>query len=231
MILVILGAGASYDSVPSKPPSITTYDRTRLPNRPPLANELFADTPIVNDTLALFPECHPIVPYLQNLPQGSTIESVLEGLQAESEADLFRKRQLVAVRCLKGLLPQTRTILSIGWRGMETHFLKMLAESLAGKPAIGTCAVAGNSTAAKDVLAQFRNAGISITGSRYDKGFTEFVKSRRAEIFCGKEVRLRGPEESATIDDTHEAVVNDSNFDPRIGSGDFDPRVDRDKDE
>ena len=133
MILVILGAGASYDSVPSKPPSITTYDRTRLPNRPPLANELFADTPIVNDTLALFPECHPIVPYLQNLPQGSTIESVLEGLQAESEADLFRKRQLVAVRCLKGLLPQTRTILSIGWRGMETHFLKMLAESLAEK--------------------------------------------------------------------------------------------------
>jgi SIR2-like domain len=347
MILVIFGAGASYDSVPSKPASLTKlWGRQSLPNRPPLANDLFSDIEVVKDALKRFPECYPIVPYLQDIPANQTIENVLENLQSESEMDVVRKRQLAAVRyylhlvirdfeqrwlsvhngitnfvtlldqvrrahrteepvcivtfnydcmiedalrrsldisitsmshfienpeyklfklhgsvnwgkkikapfdrveqgrsvwdlikelireadklelssdfelvnefpiaklnvvplfpaiaipvvtkreyecpdehlrCLKDLLPQTRTILSIGWRGMEKHFLKMLAESLAGKPPIPACAVAGSAPGAKQVLIQLQDAGLSIKGRRYKMGFTEFVKDRLAERFC-----------------------------------------------
>jgi hypothetical protein len=42
MIMVIFGAGASYDSVPSRPPRGLNA-RQFLPNRPPLASELFLD--------------------------------------------------------------------------------------------------------------------------------------------------------------------------------------------
>jgi hypothetical protein len=43
MIMVIFGAGASYDSVPSRSPKIGIYRRKMLPSRPPLATELFLD--------------------------------------------------------------------------------------------------------------------------------------------------------------------------------------------
>jgi hypothetical protein len=393
MILVIFGAGASYDSVPSKPASLPKWNRNSLPNRPPLANDLFSDIEVVNEALGRFPECYPIVPYLQGIPDNQTIENVLEDLQSDSENDVVRKRQLTAVRyylhlvirdfevkwqnvhngitnyvtlldqvrrarkseepvcivtfnydcmieaalrrslgisitamshsiepefklfklhgsvnwgrkvkapfdsvnsgrsvwdlikeliqeadklelssdfemvsefpiaklvtvplfpalaipvvtkrdyecpdehlkCLKDLLPQTRTILSIGWRGMEKHFLKMLAESLEGKSSIDTYTVAGDATAAKQVLVQFQGAGIRIKGRRYAKGFTEFVKSRQAESFCGKEVRLRDSEETR-IEDIDEPVAGkigeDPNFDPRLPSGHFDPRIDKDE--
>jgi hypothetical protein len=41
MILVVFGAGASYDSVPSRPPA--QYGRGHLQNRPPLGAELFLE--------------------------------------------------------------------------------------------------------------------------------------------------------------------------------------------
>lgn len=62
MILVIFGAGASYDSVPSKPPA--KVPRAQHPSRLPLASELFLDTGVFADSLTRFPQCHPIVPYL-----------------------------------------------------------------------------------------------------------------------------------------------------------------------
>lgn len=96
MIMVILGAGASYDSVPSRPPS--GYPRAALYSRPPLANELFLDGGLFADALGRFPECHPIVPYLQRVPAGTTLEHTLETLQAETETDAERHRQLAAIR-------------------------------------------------------------------------------------------------------------------------------------
>src|SRR5262245_59609321 len=100
MILVIFGAGASYDSVPSKPASQTElWGRKLLPNRPPLANDLFSDIDVVTGALRRFPECYPIVPYLQDIPDNQTIETVLENLRSESETDVVRKRQLAAIRC------------------------------------------------------------------------------------------------------------------------------------
>lgn len=96
MILVILGAGASYDSCPSRPPG--AFPRSSEPFRPPLAAELFLDSAIVRDALSRFPECHPLVPYLQNIPAETTLEHVLDGLQGEAAADPERHRQLAAIR-------------------------------------------------------------------------------------------------------------------------------------
>jgi hypothetical protein len=63
MILVIFGAGASYDSIPSRPPS--QYIRAQLASRLPLAKELFLTRGVFSETLSYYPQCHPIVPYLQ----------------------------------------------------------------------------------------------------------------------------------------------------------------------
>ena len=99
MILAVFGAGASYDSVPSKPPARgSTAIRPQQPNRLPLASELFLDTGVFADSLARFPQCHPIVPYLQAIPPGETLEHTLEVLQAESETDPERRRQIAAIR-------------------------------------------------------------------------------------------------------------------------------------
>src|SRR6185295_13423277 len=87
--------------------------------------------------------------------------------------------------CLRNLLPETRTILAIGWRGMEKDFLGMLAKALSGKPVVRACSVAGSLEDAKRVLDQFKYAGISIKEYPYSRGFTEFIKSERAEGFCG----------------------------------------------
>jgi hypothetical protein len=59
MILVIFGAGASFDSVPSRPPK--NYPRESLQSRPPLAAELFLDNELCNNGLGRFPQCHPII--------------------------------------------------------------------------------------------------------------------------------------------------------------------------
>jgi hypothetical protein len=94
--MVIFGAGASYDSAPSQPSSL--YPREQIPVRLPLATELFLDKDPFAQALNRFPQCHPIVPYLQSAPNGVTIEQTLESLQSEAEKDPERKRQLAAIR-------------------------------------------------------------------------------------------------------------------------------------
>ncbi len=96
MLMVIFGAGASYDSMPSRPPSI--YPRSAIESRPPLAEELFLDSGFFAEALSRFSDCHPIVPYLQNVPQGKTLEHTLETLRSEAKTDPTRKRQLAAVQ-------------------------------------------------------------------------------------------------------------------------------------
>ena len=93
MIAVIFGAGASYDSVPSQRPKMRPADI-----RPPLANDLFLDRPLVRDALRYFPQCHPIIPYLQAVPAGQALEHVMEELREEAKADIERAKQMAAVR-------------------------------------------------------------------------------------------------------------------------------------
>lgn len=97
MLLVIFGAGASYDSAPSYPPS----PGDGLVDRPPLANELFDNRLRFADALTTFWECQPLVPRLRDLNHFSpavTLESQLEGFRAEAETYPKRHKQLAAVR-------------------------------------------------------------------------------------------------------------------------------------
>src|SRR5437870_3163591 len=92
MLMVIFGAGASYDSDPSR---ATAGPRGDYPDRPPLANQLFDNRGEFAHDLSYFPECKPIVPYLRRT---QAIEEQLERLQAESTEYSMRHQQLAAVR-------------------------------------------------------------------------------------------------------------------------------------
>src|SRR5580704_12327085 len=48
--------------------------------------------------LVRFPQCHPIIPYLQNIPPDGNLEHTLETLQLEADTDPERRRQLAAIR-------------------------------------------------------------------------------------------------------------------------------------
>ncbi|MGA3061852.1 MAG: hypothetical protein ABSD90_01350 [Methylocystis sp.] len=96
MIMVIFGAGASFDAVPSRPP--WAYPREMLDSRLPLATELFLDLELFTGWVANFPQCKPIIPYLRSIPPGVTLEHVLENLQEEGKTDPERLRQIAAIR-------------------------------------------------------------------------------------------------------------------------------------
>ncbi|MGA7760709.1 MAG: hypothetical protein WCA59_03105 [Candidatus Binataceae bacterium] len=90
MLMVVFGAGASFDSVPSKP------IRAEDINRPPLANQLFDTRPSFKSAMARFEKCLPVIPYLQE--QHASVERVLERLQEEAKDYPERDRQLAAIR-------------------------------------------------------------------------------------------------------------------------------------
>jgi hypothetical protein len=90
MLMVIFGAGASFDSVPSIP--IRPEDQYR----PPLADRLFDTRPIFKETMARFEKCQPVIPYLQD--RYAAVERVLEWLQEEAKNYAEGYRQLAAIR-------------------------------------------------------------------------------------------------------------------------------------
>jgi hypothetical protein len=92
MILVILGAGASFDSVPNHRPE------ELQPFRPPLADRLFDDRPLFQQIAARFSRCQPIVPHLRHLRQKETLEQRLAGFREEADKNPERHKQLAAVR-------------------------------------------------------------------------------------------------------------------------------------
>lgn len=108
MLLVIFGAGASYDSVPHLPPPAPgasaqnnwTPTVQRTPSayeqfRPPLANQLFEDRSLFVDAMQAFPECMPIIPLLRGvLP----VEQQLAALELQEKTYPARRSQLLAIR-------------------------------------------------------------------------------------------------------------------------------------
>jgi hypothetical protein len=97
MLTVIFGAGASFDSIPSlAAPSFPAID-SGDDDRPPLANELFANRQAFKEAMARFPACQPIAPYL-DVPPGTSVESRLEHLRGEAAQYSVRHSQLAAVR-------------------------------------------------------------------------------------------------------------------------------------
>jgi hypothetical protein len=74
MLLVIFGAGASYDSVQQmRPPNVPLSAQRPIPRqypaheeaRPPLANQLFDTRDIFAKAMGQFPDCKALVPLLR----------------------------------------------------------------------------------------------------------------------------------------------------------------------
>jgi hypothetical protein len=98
MLMVIFGAGASFDSIDSKPPGHGNpgWDIDEE-FRPPLANDLFGPRKLFADAMARFEKLQPIVPLLRHTG-GRNIEGVLRELQLEADQYPERHCQLMAVR-------------------------------------------------------------------------------------------------------------------------------------
>ena len=114
--MVIFGAGASYDSVPTYPPGSPAYvyggDSSNNHFRPPLANELFENRPMFAEAILKYPECQPIVPRLRTLRKES-LEEALADILEQSKSSLRALKQLAAVRCyLQRVIRESED----GWR-------------------------------------------------------------------------------------------------------------------
>jgi hypothetical protein len=99
MLMVIFGAGASYDSFSSRRPADVRTERMNHWSRPPLANELFSDLDAFRQLLNTYPRCRPLVARLQPQANGSvSLEERLEQLDSQGGADQERQRQLLSIR-------------------------------------------------------------------------------------------------------------------------------------
>ena len=97
MLMVVFGAGASYDSSSSFPLSrFQDNNPFANPSRPPLANQLFEERPSFVRARATFPKCLPVVPYLQGLSRNVNVEHELETLQTTGDPEA--PKQLAAIR-------------------------------------------------------------------------------------------------------------------------------------
>jgi hypothetical protein len=97
VLLVVFGAGASYDSVPHLPAPGPPSEG--LPNwqvRPPLSNQLFDTRPIFVDLMEQFKDCQPLVPLLRQ--PGISIERKLAEFQKQAGAFPQVNRELNAIR-------------------------------------------------------------------------------------------------------------------------------------
>lgn len=110
MLMVIFGAGASYDSSPHFPPPQPqsgqqnfgpppTPSNPREAWRPPLTKDLFLDANGKFGAIVLtYPRLRGILPFLQQPQNGRSVEQQLELYQNEAPADEERTRQLLSVR-------------------------------------------------------------------------------------------------------------------------------------
>lgn len=104
MLLVVTGAGASYDSAPSYriPQKFPVSELDRIhqieESRPPLSNGLFENRRFFAAALKKFHRCQPLVPHLRHLPAGRSLEQVLAAYLSEAETYPERHSQIMAVR-------------------------------------------------------------------------------------------------------------------------------------
>jgi hypothetical protein len=107
MLMIIFGAGASYDSAPSfripTPRSEFIGRGTTVlhagPWRPPLANDLFRDQDgAFGSIVDKYPKLAQILPYLREYGSDRSVEQILESLQEEGKQSSERIRALMAVR-------------------------------------------------------------------------------------------------------------------------------------
>jgi hypothetical protein len=82
---------------------------------------------------------------------------------------------------LVALMPQVTKMLVIGWRATEAHFLALLRQHV--KPGVYLCIVAGDIKQAEAISVRIHRAMLNNrpSSSPEPTGFTEFIRTRRAE--------------------------------------------------
>jgi hypothetical protein len=96
MLMVIFGAGASYDSVEAvRPNAATARD---YPDRPPLADELFEDRPRFTEMMTRYRDCVPLISRLRTREGGLSVEEMLGRLYDTVPTHVARHRQFAAIR-------------------------------------------------------------------------------------------------------------------------------------
>ena len=93
MLLVVFGAGASFDSVASLP-APRSWREDGQQARPPLADQLFDDRPRFGEASGVLEYFRPILPLLRH----RGVEQTMQRLQAEAATNPERHSQLTAVR-------------------------------------------------------------------------------------------------------------------------------------
>jgi hypothetical protein len=94
MLMIVFGAGASFDSYVSRPPDYPYPEEYR----PPLTNELFEDRQAFNKAFQQFDKGQPLIAKLRYCTESETLEQVLERVEAESLGYPEGRKQLAAVR-------------------------------------------------------------------------------------------------------------------------------------
>lgn len=119
MLLVVFGAGASYDSDLNRPP--TTHANQRY--RPPLASSLFS--PMYHEWVHRYPQCQGLIPRLR---AGSPrVEEELEKIRDEAKTRSTIRRQLAAVKYyLQGVVDEASTRWYLGSDGGITNYVRLL---------------------------------------------------------------------------------------------------------
>ena len=136
MLMVIFGAGASFDSSSTYtlgmvPSGATQTDRDNDFNRPPLAKDLFANRPLFIEAVEAFPRCKTIVDKLRDPAVTSghaSIEARLQEIEQQANTYPQAQQELAAVR---GYLQLAITQCEIRWRGNTrgiTNHLSLLRE-------------------------------------------------------------------------------------------------------
>src|SRR5258708_1600293 len=104
MLMVVLGAGASYDSLSEYPPivftnfqQLTSPHFQNEPRRPPLAAQLFEHERF-STFFTQYPECLGLFPQLDRVAKSTGLEQRLAELVGESEGDPIVRQQMVALR-------------------------------------------------------------------------------------------------------------------------------------
>jgi hypothetical protein len=125
MLMVIIGAGASYDSSPDRPAGFAAT--AGYSNRPPLADNLFLDGGLLGRARAEFPEIHALIPELLPSTQ-RTIEQSLQKLQGEAAGNPRRYRQLLAIRYYLQTVFSTLTPQWLNDTGGVTNYRALLGQ-------------------------------------------------------------------------------------------------------
>ena len=97
MLMVIFGAGASYDSWSSRRPvEDLRTERANNPIRPPLANELFLNNDFFRARVARYPDCRKLIPELEpRFDAEFSVEQQLERIKGQADSEAIR--QLTAI--------------------------------------------------------------------------------------------------------------------------------------